>query len=520
MRKYLVLFILTAVMSPVIAQYSYMPGDREVDLLMDAYAAGGRVFPETGFPLSRKELKEYALRIGAEQVLELVDYDSGQIEFSEALALNFRQVFRTREDWFDFSRLYLDTPDFFTLILNAQDNDLGGLFIRAGVKAEYDKNDLFKPNNLPPSREGNPVAAENGVVREGYFYYLLDSLELALGRKQIHYGAGNFSTLYVSRDIPFVDGFFYNFNLGPLQMQSYFATLENRKADMDFDDAGSPLPANASFEDNILLATMHRFEYAWEKVRLGVGAQMFVVRAENGFQLGDIFPVFSWHNGYVGENNMSMILDVSYTPLPGLELYFMGGTDDINASDLMGVNDSELPTIPAWILGTVYQPLFTNLVHKIRFEAGKTHYLWGNFHWDEGDDQNAFARAIYRYKMDKGTVAIPMTSPYGPGASWAELDVHLGTLKGIIPQLRFLYLSQIDGLDLLNDNYYRDDEAMDDAARNRVINAGLTLSYQFTEWGLVSLDADLFSRNGELWFESSLGFKLESVFSQTMKSSP
>lgn len=380
MKKILAYTLLSIILLvPLYGQYSYMPGDREVEMLLDSYSAAGRIFPHSGFPLSKKDLYQYALELGNEDVLDIIDYDPDSVVFEESIEINYEQYFRSSEAWPDFTRLYLKTPDFLNITLNAQDDDLGGIYLKAGLKTEYDEDDLFKSNNFFPNYDGNPIAAENGMIRAGYFYYLLDSLDFVIGRNKVHYGAADFSTLYPSKDIPFLDGVFYKFNLGSLQMQSYFATLENRQADVDLMNGSGEVPKSAVFGENTIIATMHRFEYSWSKVRFGVGAHSFVVRAENGFQLGDIFPVFSWHNTVVGEHNMSLVMDLSVVPYPGLELYFMGGTDDISASDLVGINDSELPTIPSWIVGAAYQPLFTEILSKVTFEAGKTHYLWGNF---------------------------------------------------------------------------------------------------------------------------------------------
>jgi len=505
--KYYINFLLLLIifLSPVYGQYSYMPGDTEVEMLLESYSSAGRVFPVSSFPLSKKDLYNLAKKIGAENVLDILNYNTDSAVFEESIEITYEQYFRTKDAWEDFSRMYLKAPDFLNLTLNAQDDDLGGVYIQAGIKKEYDKNNLYTQNNFFSSKSGNPVMVENGFVREGYFYYMFDSLDFVLGRSKVHYGAADFSTLYPSKDIPFIDALSYRFNLGNLQMQSYIATLENRGAETDVAE-----PAAAEFGVNTIIATMHRFEYSWDRVRAGIGAQSFLVRSDNGFQLGDFFPVFSWHNTVVGEHNMSMIADLSIAPYPGIEVYLMGGVDDINASDLVGINDSELPTIPAWIAGVVYSPSFTNLLQKISLEAGKTHYLWGNFYLEDLKfaDRNAFARAIYRYKTDSGYTAIPMTSPYGPGAQWYNCKIEGAEFLGFKPDLEILYLTKIEGVDLFSTPYVRDDEAMSARHKIRTFNTNLTLSYQFADWNKFYTTMGYFNQDSSGWMEFTLGGSL------------
>ena len=497
---------------PIFAQYSYMPGDIEVEMLLESYSNVGRVFPGSSYPLSKKDLYLYALEIGAEDVLDIIDYSPNSIVIEENIEIIYEQYFRTKEAWSDFSRLYLKQPDLLNLTLNAQEDDLGGVYIQFGIKKEYDINNLYTANNFFSSESGNPVMIENWFIREGYFYYMFDSLDFVFGRNRVHYGAADFSTLYPSKDIPFIDALSYKFNLGNLQMQSYIATLENREADVDVDMneavGETEIEDVAEFGINTIFATMHRFEYSWNKVRVSIGSQSFFARSENGFQLGDFFPVFSWHNTEVGGHNMSLIADISIAPYPGVEVYLMGGYDDINASELFGVNDSELPTVPAWVAGVDYYPSFTNLLQKISLEAGETHYLWGNFHLVSEDDYidgNAFARAIYRFKTDSGYTAIPMTSPYGPGASWYKVNINGGDFFGITPEFDFLYLTQIEGVDLFSTEHENADEEMESRHKIRTFNTNITLSYKFLNWNTVYTTIGYFNQDNVNWMEFTFG---------------
>jgi len=175
--------------------------------------------------------------------------------------------------------------------------------------------------------------------------------------------------------------------------------------------------------------SLHRFEYAFSRLRLGISAMQVVSRAGNAVYLGDFFPVFSWHNSEVGYHNMSMVVEATLVPFSGSRLFLQAGADDINAGELLGIADSEIPTIPFLLAGFGWDGSLASRPFSLAAEVGSTHYLWGNFHeYDiNRTGGNYLSRAIYRYKRDADYVLLPLTSPYGPGVIWfhsrARLDL-------------------------------------------------------------------------------------------------
>jgi hypothetical protein len=249
---------------------------------------------------------------------------------------------------------------------------------------------------------------------------------------------------------------YYTWRMGPLKMVSYFSMLDNYPGEGEMEaldavdeESGGPMNFNVdpasdpyeirpaggvtdftkfsdhsvSFGETIILDAMHRFEYSFPKLRLAVTAQQIVAREKNSIYIADVFPVFSWHNGWVGPHNLSLVLDGSYAPGGGVELYAQAGYDDVNAGDLLGVGDTEIPTISAYLLGAaVDRPTRGGDRWKAKLEGGTTHFLWGNFHEYDIERGNYLARAIYRYERDEEYVLLPLTSPYGPGARWLTLQ--------------------------------------------------------------------------------------------------
>ena len=116
----------------------------------------------------------------------------------------------------------------------------------------------------------------------------------------------------------------------------------------------SPNP-NITFRTNIIFANLHRFEYDFGRVRAAVTGLGIFVRENNAFALADFFPVSSWHATQYRPFNLSLVFDLEAALFPGFRVMAQFGFDDVNASDLFGVGDAPIPTIPAAIVGCEYQ---------------------------------------------------------------------------------------------------------------------------------------------------------------------
>jgi hypothetical protein len=184
-----------------------------------------------------------------------------------------------------------------------------------------------------------------------------------------------------------------------------------------------------------------------------------------------------------------MILDASWAVWRGLSLSAMVGFDDISARSF-GIPDGDIPTIPGAVVGADYSlPLAGNaatgkIFMNLHLEGGYTHYLWGNFHYDDPpfDDpakpKLLLPKAIYRYAPNHSAVVYPLTSPYGPGAVWAAFAAEFTfPERSLRAGLDFLFLTKNSEVNLVDTVY-----SIDDATKDipRVYNCALSLPAVYT----------------------------------------
>ncbi|MDY7029886.1 MAG: hypothetical protein SVR04_16465 [Spirochaetota bacterium] len=437
---------------------TYVGGSPLVDELIALYSQAGRVFPTASFPVDKAELHAYAadlrrdtesseIRAEIDRYLEGLAYRPEEAEVVSEESLAYEHYLRgdavyTKD--IDYYRSYIAAEPFFSWALSAGSDGGTGIHVSADLARQSDPN-AYPENNLFESEEGDPVAVENYFITTGYVTHRSGDLLFQFGRTPMHFGGSDFSSVLPSDRLPYMDAFYYTWSFGPLKMASFFSSLYNSAGGSEIDEMSANVTTDGiiyydsedvngnydwnersvAFDSTMILVAMHRFEWAFERLRLGMTALHLSSREDNGFHIGDIFPVFSWHNGQVGVHNMSLVLEASLAPLRGLELFAQAGYDDINSEDITGVGDTDIPTIPAYLLGAKYSHMIGDVPVEYLLEGGYTHYLWGNFHEFDPKRGNYLSRAIYRYLRDAETVLLPLTSPYGPGALWIRADVTL-----------------------------------------------------------------------------------------------
>ena len=446
------------------AETLFLPGTPEVDGLVAIYQDAGQVFPTTSFPVSKAELAAFADRLDSVQAPGLSDrllgyrdtvlrLDDSHDLVSVSGAASFEYDGRTQDVQFDpglptalqvldVQRLFLQRLPLGAIKLDYSRDGGFELGISARIEREYFF-DPFYPTNLWESDPagGNPVALENQDIMRGFLMYDFHPLQVTLGRDKIHLGPGPHS-LWPSIDLPFLDMLRLRLPIGALTGDLVISTLENRQNGLDV--PGDP---NSGIEaPYVILMALHRYEWAFRTVRVGIGAMCIYARQSNAFNLGDIFPVFSWHQANIGPNNTVLVADASWTPLPGLSLSGQFGLDDVNLGGV-GVGDSGTPTIPAFIFDAGYTlGVGGSLSLQLGLEVGYTHYLWGNFQLGAASDSKGIsplARAIDRYYMDGGNALLPLTSPYGPGATWVELTTRLHGIQWLDASISARYFSRM-----------------------------------------------------------------------------
>ena len=431
-----------------------------VDDLNRLYHRAGMVFPTASYPVDKTELYRYAsalrrsaesreIRAEIDDYLDRLAYDPEKREVVSEETAAFEQYLRGDAVYvgdIDYYRSYIEAAPFLAWALSAGSDGGTGIHVSAELVSQNDP-EAYPENNLFQSAEGNPVSVENYFMTTGYFTHRTGDFLLQLGRTPVHFGSDDFSSILPSDRLPYLDAMYYTWSFGPLKMSSFFSSFYNSAGGSEIEEmnaaglpnidtvkpedgiitySGPPYDTHTvAFNSTMILAAMHRFEWAFDRLRIGMSALHLSSRENNAFHIGDIFPVFSWHNGQVGPHNMSLILETSLVPCRGLVLFAQAGYDDINSEDLTGVGDTAIPTIPAYVLGIEYSYLPGGKQVDYLLEGGYTHYLWGNFHEFDPDRGNYLARAIYRYLRDEETMLLPFTSPYGPGTMWVRADARV-----------------------------------------------------------------------------------------------
>jgi hypothetical protein len=444
----------------------------------------------------------------------------------------------TYNNGIDFQRNYLSSPP-----LASGSLDIGGpQGLSAGFGAELRreftssyKQGYFNATNFPLlGRDRNPIAVEKGAITRGALYWKSPSFDISLGRDKVDYGKELEGTLYPSLRLPYLDAFRSQARLGPFTLDWMVATMDAAESyDGNDVDPNWTVTSNSNVQDSTgqysledkaygfegdenpttILEALHRISWNFGTVRLGAAENYLVARRNNRIVIQDILPLVSWHQASVMPNNNTLLFDLTWDPTPELELSGVGGFDDINAN-MFGVGDSDVPTIGAYVVGGRYKPEDVSAKpFDAYFEAGYTHYLWGNFSANkQGDitDVDPLARAIYRLRLNTGGVLIPLTSPYGPGARWLRLEggYRLG-LTGPRLGAELLLLGKNSEANLVSTLY---DQSAKDGAEFFFGSLTLPISWKLGAFELEVAPAALL-RNQRWWaeatFTASYSYKAE-----------
>ena len=392
MKKILFIVFLAFLSVSLTAEALFMPDDKNLSELVSLYTEAGYVFPANSFPLSRNRLIHYAEKLLEKDIEETLknrlnilieDLTVKNKDFSLELdwQVVYEHYFRTQDVEYDLLNDYLAEEPLGRINIALSDYDFGGLCLEATLRREYGQ---YPDSNLSSSVQGNPFGTENQFVSKGYVWNENENIQLLFGRTAAHWGEPVFSSLLPSDNLPFLDQAKIDLFIGDFMLQFYAATLENREALGDVDLSAVQADTADSlyyvdFEQTMIWSMMHRLVYSLDTVRISLAEHIFVARSGNELNLGDLFPLTVWHNANVGYHNLSMVIDVDWVVVPGFELFFQAGFDDINAQDLFGIADSGLPTIDAYILGLYYTGNIFELPFKVTVEAGQHSLPLGQF---------------------------------------------------------------------------------------------------------------------------------------------
>jgi hypothetical protein len=483
------LFLLCSL--PLWGEYFYTD-DPEIGVLSHLCRRMGRALPFSSFPVHGSDILDLAEGLAADPgaaELSMEDRDllEGLIsQFEEqrerdmllkgGLTLAYEQRLHSGSLTIDDPAIQANAEDFRRAFLNFSPvirlHAGGGAFTGPWVAGQVDVRPSWEENYSPDSNFFSKVDITYDILSKGVFAWNGGHVNFFLGRDSIHIGNPQGSTLYPSALLPYIDSVRLNVPLGPFSFDYMLGTIIPKKAAHDVYDSPSVLPPTSDGygfigdeKPKTILVVAHRFQWNFGSIKAGIGGTVVYERRNNMFLLTDLLPINIYHNADVIPNNLSMLLDISWTPGTGFNLSAMAGFDDISARTF-GIPDGPVPTIPAALILAEYSRAGEDMFMYFSFEGGYTHYLWGNFGYDDPsygpDDYVRLARAIYRYAPNHDAVLLPLTSPYGPGALWGKIKADLafngqGTSpfspEGIKAGAELLVLAKNSGANLTDTPY-------------------------------------------------------------------
>jgi hypothetical protein len=272
------------------AQVFFLPQDDNTSALMNLYLQSGIVFPINYFPIPKLDLARLADNLAAtvtdEKMLnEIQQYTIGLgmrdviycgVKLTAAVEYNLY----TDKGWEDFERLYWRNEPVSSILMYLQKDASFGLGIEVKLFRVYEGD---MPTNIPLPEPSEPLPIENHFITKGYLWYNFDPLQVEIGRDQVHEGPLR-DALGLSSKLPFLDMMHVRMPIGSFDLDWIVSTPETRTSGGLGKDV-----------DHMTLLTMHRMEYAFETVKIGVEELNVFYRPSGAYFLGDMFPVFNFH---------------------------------------------------------------------------------------------------------------------------------------------------------------------------------------------------------------------------------
>jgi hypothetical protein len=503
----LALCFLFLIANPLAAE-EYGPASPEVLALSNAYVRGGILFPWTSYPVSGMKLRELADSLASTGIelpsLPLFYPVHGATEevssLSGYLKYNYTRISSSQQslvqpdaprDGIDLQRGWLALPPLAAAGFVAS-SDTGLSIEFDGVLRSPRPEGRLSIDNLPGFTTGVGPSIDHHILGRGILSWENPAFRVWFGRDTMQIGAPDLSTLYPSKLLPYMDAARLQGRAGPVNLDwtvSTFLPVKNWEG-LDVDNAATPFERNwggqwwssSDFNPTTILYVAHRLEFVGDRLSFALGEQIIYARPNNSYEIKNFLPVGTFHANDTYPDNMNLIFEFGAALLPGLTLRAMAGFDDLS-SDIIGIADSPVPTIPAAILGFEFSGAPVKIPLSGIIEGGYTHYLWGNFDADQNQSGNWYgngeflARMIARYEYDGGGVLLPLTSPYGPGALWAR-----GLARVVLPvrdlnlEVRALFLSKNKSTNLVS-TAYASDPAVEKATRTVLAEIRVALSY-------------------------------------------
>ena len=461
---------------------------------------------------------------------------AGAHDFSLDLDIDYEYRYRTQDRLIettavkggaDLAYAFFDRPPLARLLLQGETRAGFGAISRASLRDQW-TGDYFRTDNFPVvGVAGDPVRFENFFIDKAAVYYRRPGFEFLFGREQPDYNGILNGGLLPGTRLPYLDAVRASGRIGRMRIEWMVASIPSIKSWEAFADPSLDVnpnqgvtpsgaqyygfeaePASTNPNSTMIVEAMNRLTWELGRFTIGLTDHAMLARRENRFYITDFIPVISRHQASIAQTNNSMVLEAAWKPVRGLRLAAQAGFDDINAS-FAGVSDAGIPTIDAYVAGADYRAGIGGGTLHVRAEAGYTHWLWGNYDGSQiwPNDVNPFLRFQYRYLTDSGALLLPLTSPYGPGATWVNLDagfaIPLGAATRMDIGLDFLYLAKNTQANLI-DTALIGNTTTAGAPVVQYISLALPLRLQAGAFN-ASARPGLALRDGDPWFELSLG---------------
>ncbi len=412
------------------------PLNREAAML---FVSAGELYPITSWPVEGSQLitaleglAERNQETGQEarDLIRRLKATEGSLFWQAELATAFcartfeRLLPSERSRYYDTLLSYLGKPQLMTLS--------GGVNAPEGISADMafslrkEWDGVFSSaGNIPEfGQEGNPLPFDNHAMERADLRFILGKTIFSFGRNAVKTGQSGFFSLYPDDSLPYLDRIGISSRGDRIAFDWYASTIQPIPA---FDGYDLALPAQLEGGDDQrpTVLVVKRLALQNRIFRFGLGQVVLYSRANAYYTLADFLPLIDWHAADVRPNNMALLLDAGWVPIPGLETFASIGFDEISG-EAFGIVDSDIPTTWALLLGAKGNLLKGSAVFSPKLQLGYTHYLWGNYDAAlsaHSSEDSTLARAVYRYASDGGAILMPLTSPFGPGAAWMQLEL-------------------------------------------------------------------------------------------------
>lgn len=422
------------------------------------------------------------------------------------------------EDWavksgIDLQRNYFDRSPFARIAIGSGYPQGLSIAIETSFRPLWE-GDWYKADNLPGTgKNPSPFSLEAFFITRGVAYWRSPGIALAFGRDKVDYGGILYGSLLPSTRLPYLDSLRARASLGNFTIDWMVATIQALKSwdNVDVDpDAGLAQGSNyygweGSVNPTVIVEGLNRFSWRIGNLSLAISDHVMMARRNNFFYLTDFFPIMARHQSAVEQTNNSLIADLAWSPLPGLDLAAQGGLDDVNLNDV-GYTDTGTPTIPAYVLGGRYHGSLGAVDLRVSCELGYTHWLWGNYDATQIDVQvgsiGTLLRFQARYLAGTGALLLPLTSPYGPGSFWVKAGGSASFRDSpLVLGLDFLYLAKNSEANLIDTPVFSNTTTAS-APIVHFASLALPVSVTLGDW-LVSLSPAVLVREGDWRFEAT-----------------